>query len=162
MRFSSFNTFLTAVAILFMAKPCQAQPQSLDTATNLSVLVPSTISLDLFNQILATQVINEFDLLSNENDIGTLEEANAMWNAAILHQWTVAEERQELAATLDQRRGIVGLVPPGQSPFLVCDLTKGRTGDACQQTVEDALGTDQLMVSSNSSSRYAQLNVTFV
>jgi hypothetical protein len=152
MRVSSFILPVTVVAIF--TKPSTAQPQSLNStittnlhdATASSASSYSFISLNLFNQIMATEVRTEVDLMAQE-------EANEMWNAAILHQWTVAEEREELAAVNNDqdRRATLGLLPPGTSPFLVCDLTYGKSGDACKQTVEEALGGSehQLMVSTS-------------
>lgn len=157
MRFSSF-IILPTVAIIVFTEPSKAQPQSLTTTNNnhdAASESSSSISLDLFNRIMATEVRTEFDL-SNL----MVEEVNEMWNQAILHQWAVAEEREEFAAVNDQRRSILGLLPPGLSPFLVCDMTYGKTGDACKRTVEEALGSKHLMVSKQPN--YAQRHFSFM
>jgi hypothetical protein len=154
MRFSSF-IILPTVAIVF-TEPSKAQPQSLATTNNNhDASESSSISLDLFNKIMATEVRTEFDL-SNQ----MVEEVNELWNQAILNQWVVAEEREEFAAVNDQRRSILGLLPPGLSPFLVCDMTYGKTGDACKRTVEEALGSKHLMVSKQPN--YAQRHLSFM
>ena len=104
----------------------------------------SGISLELFNQVMATEVRTEFGLSNNVHDDAAAE---AMWTDAILYEWDVVEEREEDAAN-DVRRSTVGLVPPGLSPFLVCDTTYGKSGDACVESVAEALGSDSnLMVS---------------
>jgi hypothetical protein len=148
MRLFSLILFIAVVSIF--TKPSQAQPHILNvTTTNYHDTAASDesslsfISLDLFNNIMATEVRTEFDLMAQE-------EANAMWNQAILDEWAVAEEREELAAVQDARRAILGLLPPGTSPFLVCDLTYGKSGDASKRTVERALGSKQLTVSRKS------------
>jgi len=98
------------------------------------------ISLDQVNKIMFTEVHEEFGVRRLSRD-----ESNNLWKTATAYEWTLAEEREE-NAHLDHRRAKKG-TSEGLSPFLVCDMRYGETGEACKQNVQDALATVDLIVS---------------
>jgi hypothetical protein len=61
-----------------------------------------------------------------------------LWGKAMEYEWLVVEEREAKAHTSGRRTqdGEAG----GSSPFVVCDMHFGKTGESCKKTVEVSLG----------------------
>lgn len=98
------------------------------------------ITLDQFNKMLMTEVIDEFGTRRLSAD-----DSAKLWKDAISYELALTKER-EANAQEDHRRLKRGLVQ-GLSPFLICDLRYGETGEACKNYIVDTIGTDALVVS---------------
>jgi hypothetical protein len=121
---------LSAVAAVF-AKSNQS---------TIELLVPhddsfrNILSLDQINKIMLTEVTEEF---GGQRRL-TEEESNSLWNKAMEYEWLAAEEREAIVHSNGRRTqdGELG----GSSPFVVCDMHFGKTGESCKETVETSLG----------------------
>jgi hypothetical protein len=126
---------LSAVATVF-AKSYQS---------TIELLVPhdesfrNILSLDQINRIMLTEVTEEF---GGQRRL-TEEESNSLWNKAMEYEWLVAEEREAIAHSNGRRtqEGEAG----GSSPFVVCDMHFGKTGESCKETVETSLGVNLIV-----------------
>lgn len=92
------------------------------------------LSLDQINKIMLSEVAEEF---GGQRRL-TEEESNRLWNKAMEYEWLVAEDREAKAHPNGRRTqdGAEG----GSSPFVVCDMHFGKTGESCKATVEASLG----------------------
>jgi hypothetical protein len=103
----------------------------------------NVLSLDQINKIMLTEVKEEFGggrRLSKK-------ESNSLWEKTMAYEWRAAEER-EAKARQGGRRTQDGDAQ-GSSPFIVCDMHFGKTGESCKETVEASLGV-HLIVSERS------------
>jgi hypothetical protein len=92
------------------------------------------LSLYQINKIMLTEITEEF---GGQRRL-TEKESKKLWSKAMEYEWLVAEERETMAhpngrRTQDREAG-------GSSPFVVCDMHFGKTGENCKETVEGYLG----------------------
>jgi hypothetical protein len=92
------------------------------------------LSLNQINKIMLTEITEEF---GGQRRL-TEEKSNTLWGKAMEYEWLVVEEREAKAHTSGRRTqdGEAG----GSSPFVVCDMHFGKTGESCKKTVEVSLG----------------------
>jgi hypothetical protein len=110
--------------------------------STIELLVPhdelfrNILSLDQINKIMLTEITEEF---GGQRRL-TEKESNNLWSKAIEYEWLVAEEREEKAHPRGRRTQDGGGEAGGSSPFVVCDMHFGKTGESCKATVEVSLG----------------------
>jgi hypothetical protein len=93
------------------------------------------LSLDQINKIMLTEITEEF---GGQRRL-TEKESNILWSKAMEYEWLVAEEREANAHDPNGRRTQDGEAG-GSSPFVVCDMHFGKTGESCKETVQVSLG----------------------
>jgi hypothetical protein len=109
--------------------------------SSIELLVPhdesfrNILSLDQINKIMLTEVTEEF---GGQRRL-TKEESNSLWNKAMEYEWLVAEDREAKGHPNGRRTQDDGEAG-GSSPFVVCDMHFGKTGESCKDTVEVSLG----------------------
>jgi hypothetical protein len=114
----------------------------------------NVLSLDQINKIMLTEITEEF---GGQRRL-TEEESNSLWSKAMEYEWLVAEEREAKAYTSgrraqDAQEGEAG----GSSPFVVCDMHFGKTGESCKETVALSLGLHLIVSETNISHRVASV-----
>lgn len=105
------------------------------------------LSLEQVKRIMLTEVNEEF----GERRL-TNADSEALWSNAVKYEWSLAEEREEKAQQ-EGRRTQEGTLQLGASPFVVCDMHFGKTGESCKATVESYLGS-HLIVSPSRFTRH--------
>jgi hypothetical protein len=98
-----------------------------------------SLSLDHIKKIMLTEVNEEF----GERRL-TKAQSDTLWNEAVDYEWLIAQDREEKMHH-EERRTQDG-ISQGSSPFVVCDMNFGKSGESCKETVESHLGA-QLIVS---------------
>lgn len=93
------------------------------------------LSIEDVNSLLVTEAHN----INGENRLLKEESSEKFWNAAVDDEWSRARELERSA------KDSVGAlrrttVANGTSPYVVCDVEPGKSGERCRSTVEDHFG----------------------
>jgi hypothetical protein len=141
-----FKVLVALSALSAMAIDVAKSKQSV-----IELLVPhdesfrNILSLDQINKIMLTEAIKE--VWRSETSGGG--RSKSLWSKAIEYEWLVVEER-EAKDHISGRRTQDGEAD-GSSPFVVCDMHFGITGESCKETVEVALGLHLIVSEINTS-----------